>query len=50
MNKNQLVNTDTCTLCLNCLKACPHNAISVDDFKITVNRLNHKPMVVLSHV
>lgn len=43
MNKHQIVNNSSCTLCLNCMKACPHNAISVDDFKIIVNKINQKP-------
>lgn len=43
MNKYQMVNTSSCTLCLNCMKACPHNAISVDDFRIVTNKLNQKP-------
>ena len=43
MNKNQIVNSDSCTLCLNCMKSCPNNAISIDDFKIIINKLNQKP-------
>ena len=44
MNKNQMVNTESCTLCLNCLKACPNDAIILDDSKITINKLNQKPV------
>lgn len=36
------VNKDTCTLCLSCFKACPHDAITVDDFKVSINHINQK--------
>ena len=42
MNKHQYVNKSTCTLCLKCLKSCPNDAISIDNFKIIVNKLNQK--------
>ena len=42
MSKLQIINKTTCTLCLNCMKACPHNAISMDDFKLIVNKINQK--------
>ena len=44
MNKHQIVDKTTCTLCLNCMKSCPNNAISVEDFKIIVNKINQKPL------
>ena len=43
MNKFQIINNASCTLCLNCMKACPNNAISMDNFKLIVNKINQKP-------
>lgn len=43
INKQLIVNSQTCTLCLNCFRTCPNDAISVKDFKISINKLNHKP-------
>ena len=40
--KNGIVNYDTCSLCLNCLKNCPNDAIILDDFKISVNKLQQE--------
>lgn len=39
--KKFTINHDTCVLCLNCLKTCPHNAIILDDFEVSINKLNH---------
>lgn len=42
MNGNQIINNLTCTLCLNCFKVCPNDAISLDNFKLTVNKIYQK--------
>lgn len=43
MNKLPFVDKYLCTLCLNCLKHCPRDAISINDFKISINKINLKP-------
>lgn len=40
--KNRIINHDTCSLCLKCLKSCPSHAITVNDFEININKLNQE--------
>lgn len=40
--KDLKVNHDTCTLCLNCIKVCPRDAIPLNDFKVDINKIDQK--------
>jgi energy-converting hydrogenase B subunit K len=40
--KNGIINYTTCSLCLNCLKNCPNDAILLEDFKVNVNKLKQE--------
>lgn len=40
--KDTIINHDYCSLCLNCLKSCPNEAILVDDYKINIIKLDQK--------
>lgn len=40
--KKFMVDHETCTLCLNCLKSCPNDAIILKDFKVNINKLDQK--------
>ena len=40
--KDRIINYDYCSLCLNCLKSCPNDAIFIDNYKLTINQLNQK--------
>ena len=38
--KDTVINYDFCSLCLNCLKSCPNDAILIEDYKISINKLS----------
>ncbi|WP_461461843.1 4Fe-4S binding protein [Methanobrevibacter sp.] len=40
--KDTIINHDYCSLCLNCLKSCPNEAILVDNYKINIIKLDQK--------
>ena len=40
--KKGIINHETCTLCLNCLKHCPKDAILLDNFQLNINKLNQE--------